>query len=99
MNPSAPSFLDLLRSRPVLAVPAPRSQDVRIKCMFIVQRYVYRAKVRLMPAGFCTANVVSDTHHRVGVSDSEGRGGSRLIRSSRTLRQASLLTGLYRSSK
>ena len=38
MNPSAPSFLDLLRSRPVLAVPAPRSQDMRIKCMFIVQR-------------------------------------------------------------
>jgi hypothetical protein len=31
-------------------VPAPRSQDMRIKCMFIVQRYVYRAKIRLMPA-------------------------------------------------
>lgn len=26
------------------------AKDMRIKCMFIVQRYVYRAKVRLMPA-------------------------------------------------
>jgi hypothetical protein len=66
---SAP--LDLLWSRPVLAVPAPRSQDMRIKYMFIVQRYDW---CRPLPAGFCTANVVSDTHRRVGVSDPEGRG-------------------------
>jgi len=44
---SAP--LDLLRSRPVLAVPAPRSQDMRIKYMFIVQRYDC---CRPLPAGY-----------------------------------------------
>ena len=70
---------DLPWSRPVLAVPAPRSQDMRIKYMFIVQRYVYRATVRpdagRCQAKFCTANVVSDRHRRVwGVSDPEGRG-------------------------
>ena len=48
MNPSAPSFLDLLRSRPVLAVPAPRSQDMRIKCMFIVQRCADAVADRLL---------------------------------------------------
>jgi len=35
--------LDLSWSRPVVAVPAPRSQDMRIKYMFIAQRYIYRA--------------------------------------------------------
>ena len=82
---SAP--LDLPWSRPVLAVPAPRSQDMRIKYMFIVQRYDW---CRPLPVGFCIANVVSDMHRRVGVSDPEGRGGYRPIRSSRSLRQASL---------
>ena len=53
--------------------------DLRIKYMFIVQRYVYRATVRpdagRCQAEFCTANVVSDRHRRVwGVSDPEGRG-------------------------
>src|SRR5262245_32901321 len=44
--------LDLPWSRPVLAVPVPRSQDMRIKYMFILQRYVYRATVR-PDAGRC----------------------------------------------
>src|SRR5262249_35850512 len=35
---TSPSFFDLPRSRPVLAVPAPRSQHMRIKYMFFVQR-------------------------------------------------------------
>jgi hypothetical protein len=75
-------------SQPVLRVPAPRSQDMPIKYMCIVQRDVYRATVRpdagRCQAEFCTANVVSDRHRRVwGVSDPECRG-FRPIRSSRT---------------
>jgi hypothetical protein len=65
---------------------------MRIKYMFIVQRY------RLMTAaagGVLYRDVVSDRHRRVGgVSDPEGRGGKARGRSdqSRTLRQASLLS-------
>jgi hypothetical protein len=55
-NPGITLGSDLPRSRPVLAVPALRSQHMHIKYMFIVQRYVYRATVRPdagpLPAGF-----------------------------------------------
>src|SRR6516164_7208258 len=44
-NPGITLGSDLPGSRPALAVPAPRSQDMRIKYMFIVQRYVYNATV------------------------------------------------------
>jgi hypothetical protein len=50
---------------------------MRIKYMFIVQRYLQRCG--LMPAdagGSYTANVASGRHHRIGeISDPEGRGG------------------------
>jgi hypothetical protein len=146
---SAP--LDLPRSRPVFAVPAPRSQDMRIKYMFIVQRYDC---CRPLPAGYaprmwslrrtsgsadrrlslrysryapsrnsasagflsaiyrfecsdgpCKSTEPTCTRHLMpcpwakaaaasvaaGGGDPE-RGGSRPIRSSRTLRQTSLLS-------
>jgi hypothetical protein len=58
-NPGITLGSDLPRSRPVLAVPAPRSQDMRTKYMFIVQRHVivqpYGLMPRPLPAGFCTA--------------------------------------------
>src|SRR6201987_2297067 len=63
-------FLRSPRSASVTAhsgVPPPRSQDMRIKYMFIAQRYVYDCKrygLRCQ-VEFCTANVVSDTHRRV----------------------------------
>jgi hypothetical protein len=41
---------DLPWSRPVLAVPAPCSQDMRIKYMFIVQRYFIVPRYGLMRA-------------------------------------------------
>jgi hypothetical protein len=132
---SAP--LDLPRSRPVLAVPAPRSQDMRIKYMFIAQRYVYYAAVRPpLPGGgsadrrlslryslmrpaeiahqrasYWTAHasrdratytrhlmcrVLGQTRRQLGAAaggnDPESWGDSRPVRSSRTLRQTSLLS-------
>jgi len=67
---SAP--LDLPWSRPVLAVPAPRSQDMRIKYMFIVQRY------GLMPAAarqsFALRMWSLTGIAAFGGSDPEGRG-------------------------
>jgi hypothetical protein len=73
---SAP--LDLPWSRPVLAVPTPRSQDMRIKCMFIMQRYLYRVAVRLMPAA-ARRSFAPQMRSLTGItafggSDPEGRG-------------------------
>jgi hypothetical protein len=65
---SAPSLLDLPRSRPVRC--RSRAANMRIKYMFIVQRY------GLMPAaGFCTAMWSLTGIVALGGSDPEGRGG------------------------
>lgn len=76
---SRPPFLDLPRSRPALAVPAPRSQH-----MHAYQIHVYRATVRPDAGrGVLHRNVVSDRHRRVGGQRSRrsGRQSPRLIRS------------------
>jgi len=68
---SVPSFLDLPDHGPFRRR---RAANMRIKYMFIAQRYGLmqaRATVGLLPAaagGVCTANVVSARHRRVGGS-------------------------------
>src|SRR6185437_9089273 len=65
---AAPSFLDLSRSRSVLAVQTLRSQHMHIAYMFTAQPHGLT-----QAAGFCTGNVVLTGGRRVGGANLEGR--------------------------
>src|SRR5581483_256609 len=65
---AAPSFLDLSRSRSVLAVQTLRSQHMHIAYMFTAQPHGLT-----QAAGFCTGNVILTGGRRVGGANLEGR--------------------------